>query len=435
MARKKQQQEEYLTTQCRIKPKSVSEYLALKHMCRASKDIYNMGLYTCRQVYFENKVFFPYEKIYAHVKQSYPDYRKLHSQAAQQTLRKVHQDMMSFFGGLKESQGKRKVRLPKYKDKEGYFSTFLSKDCFKIENNLVRISLSKACKEISGLKFLYVPLAQNISGKTVKQVEIHPEQDGSWFSMCLTYIDDGSYQQVPKGNRRYLGIDLGVGNLVSMIDTRNCRPIIIDGSEIKSINRWYNKSVAGLKSIAEIENGLRSTKRIRHFALRRREMLKDRLHKISKGIVEYCVANEIEEIVVGKNPGWKQSVNIGKRNNQNFVQIPHSRLIRYLKYRCHQHGIRLTEQEESHTSKCDALSLEEVRHQKNYMGKRIKRGLFKSASGKRINADINGAINILRKSKGEELDDWVRSLASSGCVFQPWKLRPAGSRSLVLSVA
>lgn len=425
----------YLTTICRLKPKTHEEFEALRHMTHASKDVYNMGLYTCRQHYFETHKFLPYEKVYAQVKAKYPDYKNLHSQAAQQTLKKVHQDMISFFEGKKEAQGERKVRIPNYKDKDGFFNTYLSKDCFKIQNQQIRISLSKSCQKATGLKFLYFALPEHLQNQVIKQIEILPRFAGQWFSMAISYVDQTKYEQVSEGIGKYLGIDLGVGNLITLIDTVHSQPIIINGREIKSINQWYNKSIARVKSELEKVHGQSSSERLRNIITKRNDRIKDRLHKIALGIVSYCVANGIEEVVVGKNEGWKQAVKMGKRNNQNFVQIPYSKLIQYLGYRCKQHGIKLTEQEESHTSKCDALGLEEVGHQKSYMGKRIKRGLFRSATGVLINADVNGAINILRKSKGHELDEWVKSLACSGCVFQPRKLRSAGSGSLVLSVA
>lgn len=431
----KQEAKSYLTTTCRIKIAARGERVALRHMCRASKDIYNMGLYTCRQHFFATSKFLSYEKVYVQVKAQYPDYKNLHSQAAQQTLKKVHQDMLSFFGGLREAKGERKVRLPKYKEKEGFFSTYLAKDCFKIEGSCARISLSKACQQASGLRFLYVPFPPHLLGAKIQQLEMIPHRDGRWFSLAITYVDGLEHKQVSQGGGRYLGIDLGVNNMVTLIDTVNSQPMLVSGAEIKSINRWYNKTIAASKSLAERENAKKTTVGIQNITDRRNARIKDRLHKIAKGITVYCLSQGITEVVVGKNPSWKDSVQIGARNNQNFVQIPHSRLISYLKYRLEQHGICLTEQEEAHTSKCDALSLEEVRHHNRYMGRRVKRGLFKSATGARINADVNGAINILRKCKGEELDFWVRSLASSGRVFRPWKLPCAGSRSLVLSAA
>ena len=132
--------------------------------------------------------------------------------------------------------------------------------------------------------------------------------------------------------------------------------------------------------------------------------------------------NNIREIIIGYNKEWKQNINTGRKNNQNFVQIPYGLLIEYLDYKCKEKGIVFTLQEESYTSKCDALSLENVRKHNNYSGCRVKRGLFKSSTGFVINSDVNGSINIMRKCKHEEVEPWVRSLVFSGCVFQPVKL-------------
>ena len=219
-----------------------------------------------------------------------------------------------------------------------------------------------------------------------------------------------------------MSIDLGVDNLVTMINNVNDQPIIINGGDIKSMNRYYNKKIGYYKSILKKNNNTYYSKKIDNLWLQRSNKFKDYFHKLSTNIVRYCVLNNIREIIIGYNKEWKQNINTGRKNNQNFVQIPYGLLIEYLDYKCKEKGIVFTLQEESYTSKCDALSLENVRKHNNYSGCRVKRGLFKSSTGFVINSDVNGSINIMRKCKHEEIEPWVQSLVSSGCVFQPVKL-------------
>ena len=149
----------------------------------------------------------------------------------------------------------------------------------------------------------------------------------------------------------------------------------------------------------------------------------DFLHKTSRYIVNYCIKNNIGTIVIGKNNQWKCEINLGSKTNQKFVEIPHAKLIDKIMYKAALVGIEVKVNEESYTSKCDALALEKVGKHETYMGKRKKRGLFQSSVCKLINADVNGAINIARKAKVFS-DDFVRSLGNSGCAFQPIRIYP-----------
>ena len=134
---------------------------------------------------------------------------------------------------------------------------------------------------------------------------------------------------------------------------------------------------------------------------KRNNKVKDYLHKASKKIIDICIEDNITTLVVGQNDGWKQEVNIGKRNNQNFVYIPFDNFISMLKYKSERQGLRFIVINESHTSKCSSYDLEKVCHHDNYVGKRVKRGLFKTREGILLNADINGSYNIMRKVKGD----------------------------------
>lgn len=213
----------------------------------------------------------------------------------------------------------------------------------------------------------------------------------------------------------YLSIDLGLDNLATSFDPQRNRCFVINGRPLKSMNQFFNKRRAFLMSLI---SGQGMSRRIGRLTLKRNCKVHDYMHKASRFIVNYCKDNHIGNIVIGNNKDWKQNCNMGKVNNQNFVSIPFEKLISMIQYKCEEVGIKVIVMEERYTSKTDHYSDEAMCHHENYMGKRIKRGLFRSASGKLINADLNGAIGILRKVVGERL--W--QIADRGVVETPSRI-------------
>ena len=195
----------------------------------------------------------------------------------------------------------------------------------------------------------------------------------------------------------------------------NNKPILFNGKQIKSKNQYFNKEISKLKS--KLTNNQKSSKQIKNLYIKRNNQLTDIFHKLSRIIVNKLVNNKIGNLVVGYNKGWKDSINLGTRNNQTFVSISYEKLLNYLKYKCEMIGIKLIITEESYTSKCDSLSLESIEQHENYIGKRIKRGLFQSLTGRLINADVNGSINIMRKVVGDS--EIISKIINSGWLFQP----------------
>ncbi|CAK0747890.1 transposase [Gammaproteobacteria bacterium] len=194
------------------------------------------------------------------------------------------------------------------------------------------------------------------------------------------------------------------------------KPFIINGKPIKSVNQFYNKTKTKLMSYIGDKG---TSNRIKKITFHRNNYIEDKLHKISRFIINYCVENKIGTIIIGHNKEWKQEINIGKRNNQKFVNIPHSKLIDKIIYKAFLVGIKVITPEESYTSKIDALALEPLKKHEVYLGKRIRRGLFQSSIGKLINADINGSINIARKVVG---NCFAKSIINSGLAFSPCKI-------------
>ena len=197
--------------------------------------------------------------------------------------------------------------------------------------------------------------------------------------------------------RRIAALDLGVNNL-AVCSSNVMDPLVIDGKYLKSVNQRSNKALAASRSYEEKQHGRKNSPKIQAIFLRRNNRISDYLHKASRYLVNQFVFNQIDTVIIGHNPGWKQDTNIGKRNNQNFCQIPFNVFIRMLEYKCRMAGIQVILCEESYTSKCSFLDDEECRKQQTYKGKRIQRGLYKSQNGKLINADQNGSLNILKKA-------------------------------------
>ena len=196
-------------------------------------------------------------------------------------------------------------------------------------------------------------------------------------------------------NANVIGIDLGLNNLLTIVNNIGQRPIIIKGKVIKSINQFYNKLRAKYRS--QVDSTHKETKRMNLLTRKRNNRLQDFFHKTSRIIINYCILHNIGRIIIGYNQDWKHRINIGRITNQNFVSIPFYKLIQMLQYKGKMVGIEIVLTEESYTSKCSALDFEPVQKHTQYVGKRIKRGLFRTQKGRIINADVNGALNIIRK--------------------------------------
>ncbi|MCK4259284.1 MAG: transposase [Halanaerobiales bacterium] len=404
----------YLTTTNRLHT-GRTQYSILQEMCHTSKNLYNYTLYTVRQYFFENKKFLNYEKAY-HIVKNNENYKLLPSQVAQQVMRSVNEDFEAFFGLVKKKRTeiyKPKTNLPHYLPKNGVREITFTPAHFTILHKHVRLTLPKHIKKKYNLKFLYFPIPPHIRDYPVKEVQIQPYH--SWFKIAFKYIDTKKYKLVKK-DTAIMAIDLGIDNLCTIVSEKFSQPTIIDGRGIKSYNRLFNKKLAKKKSTAMNCSGQHMTKSIARLYEKRNNYMRDKIHKISCTIVSEAVKNNINTICIGYNEGWKTKCNMSKVVNQKFVSIPYKKLIKYITYKAKKYGIEVMTQEESYTSKCDALAFEEIRKHEAYKGKRVSRGIFLSSTGKLINADVNGALNILRKCKG---DFSVQGIVNRGCVFQP----------------
>jgi putative transposase len=410
----------YLTQKNQIRDLSKTEFLALRELCRLSKNLYNVGLYTVRQYFFEERKHLRYESAY-HLCKDNENYQALNTDIAQQTLKVVDRTFRSFYGLIKTVKSgtyQQKVRLPHYLPKEGYFVLIIPR--IKVKDGRFKVPMSNAFKKEFGEVTIDFP--ERLDPSTIKEVRIHPKYDARFFE--VEYISEGEIEAVETVEDSALAIDFGLNNLATCVDT-NGASFIVDGRKLKSINQWFNKENARLQSIKDKQGIKQQTCRQSRLYINRTNQVRDYLNKAARLIIGHCINTKIERLIVGFNVGMKDGINIGSRNNQNFVQIPFYSLRNKLKSLCERYSLIYQEQEESYTSKASALDGDDLPIYNadkpatyQFSGKRVKRGLYRSKEGHLINADANGAANIGRKSKR---NGFCRT--NRGCLAQPLRIK------------
>ena len=353
----------------------------------ASKNLFNAANYVMRQQFFATGSVYSFPALY-HIMKLHDDYRGLPAKVAQQVLKGLEKNWKGYFAAHAEwikdpSRFLGEPRIPQYKDKlDG--RNVLTYTIQAISSKLLRIGQIAP----SGLSGVVIRTKQ----QNIDCVRIVPRK--THYVVEVVYSVD--IQPADIDYTLVAGIDLGLNNLAVIASNEpGFQPIVVNGRPLKSINQFYNKRKAELQSVLGSDKAL--SHRINRLTDKRNRRINHYLHSASRKVVDSLVDAKIGMLVIGKNNGWKQEIGIGKRNNQNFVSIPHARFIEMLKYKCELVGITVVLTEENHTSKCSFLDMEPVCHQAQYAGKRIKRGLFRSSMGKLINADLNGAYNIIRK--------------------------------------
>lgn len=392
----------YQTQKNQIRRLTKQEFSALRELCRLSKNMYNVALYNVRQYFFTERKRLTYESNY-HVCKENENYKLLNTDIAQQTMKVVDRSFQSFFAllrAVKSGTYNQKVPLPNYLPKDGYFVLIMPRIDVK-EDGYFKIPMSKAFEKQFGVIRLQFP--ERLKNKNVKEVRIHPKYNAQFFE--IEYVYKQEVEPLPVAPDIALAIDFGVDNLATCV-TSTGASFIIDGLELKSINQWYNKENARLQSIKDLQGMKGITQRQARLNQGRANRVRDYLNKAARYIVDYCVINSIGQLIVGYNLGIKQDSNMGRHNNQKFVQIPHHSLKNKLQALCERYRIEFVEQEESYTSKASLLDLDEIptynadNPQKyRFSGRRIKRGLYRASNKRTINADVNGSGNILRKRK------------------------------------
>lgn len=379
---------------------SNSVFPILDELCYKSKNLYNATLYYIRQEYFKSKIYTGYYTVQKEFQNTNNfDYRELPSKVSQQTMKLVDQNFKSFFRSVQEykknpNKFKGRPKIPKYLDPvDGRFIVTYTYQCIskKEFKNTGKIKLEKLPKVLINTKI------KNFDD--ICQVRIIPR--GSHIVIEVVY--EKQEIQLKQDNGVYAGIDLGVNNLITLTtNIINEKPIIYSGKRVKSWNHYYNKSISHYKSLlSTVNRGKRKgwSKRLERITFKREMKINDYFHKIAKDLVTYLDSKHINTLIVGNNKGWKQNINLGKVNNQGFIQIPFSKLINILSYKCRLKGINVIVISEEYTSLCSFLDNESIQKHSTYLGKRVHRGLFISGAGRLINSDVNGSFNIIKKCK------------------------------------
>jgi len=415
----------YLTVKQQVKHLTKEDYKSLKELCHIAKNLTNQAIYNIRQHYFNEGGYLNYENNYALLKTA-DNYRMLNSNMAQQILKEVDGSFKSFFGLLKLAKKGRYAfkdcKLPGYLPKDGH--TTLVIGFVRLNGNKLILPFSNTFKKTH--KSVEITIPPILLDKKVKEIRIIPKANARFFEIQYIYEAECVQRNLNKNNA--LALDLGIDNLVTAVSS-NGRSFIIDGRRLKSINQWYNKRNAYLQSIKDKQHfGKKPTGRQKANIRDRNNKVNDYMNKTARTIINYCINNNIGTLVVGYNEAFQENSDMGKSNNQTFVNIPYGQLCSKLEYLCQLNGIVFVKQEESYTSKSSFWDRDEIPVYSNdnfeeytFSGKRIHRGMYRCASGKCLNADVNGALNIMRKSNVVSLE----GLYTRGEVDTPIRIRIA----------
>lgn len=416
-----------------------------------TKNLRNKCIYELRQLYFETGSFIykynesidlktgellqtpisltNYAEMYHFIKDS-PEFRtakhkeyggfKAPVRILKAVLRQVDQDFRSFWKSILSFQ-KDPSKFTGRPNIPGY-STPGKKGRFICSFNYEALSFKKeGFIRLSGTE-IYIPIRHNtnLTKENVLSVDIVPEGNG--YNIIIVYDTQGKTKRRELKQEkseiesdisinfdllrtpRVCGIDLGLNNIVALTSNDPVsQPIVINGRHIKSINQFYNKNRAKMQSdLAKIDPKRHQSRNLQLLTGKRNRKMETEIHRVSKFVVDYLIENAINAVIIGRNKGWKDEINIGRKSNQNFVCVPHAKLIHQIQYKCEMTGIKVYETEESYTSKCSFLDMEPLQKREQYLGKRVNRGLFISSSGAKLNADLNGSLNIIRKVAGNE---------------------------------
>lgn len=414
-----------------LKHLSKDEYLLIKEMCRLSKNVYNESLYNIRQHYFSEQVFLNYEANYPLEKNS-ENYKLLGANLAQQTMKCVDSSFRSFFALKKlvdkKQYSKDAVRIPHYLPKDGLYPIHIPAQQVSLSDGQLIIPMSQIMrKKNPDKKKIRINIPPYVQDKEVHQIHLVPKQNGKWFEARYIFDDENVNVEISDKSKA-LAIDLGINNFATCA-TSDGSAFIIDGKKIKSINQWYNKERARLSSVKDKQKIKGDTKLLSQITEKRNKRIQDFIYCSAKYILKYCVDNSIKNIVVGYNDGFQDSLNVYKKTKQIFCTLPYGRFKNRLRFLCERYGLDYVEQEESYTSKASFFEKDEMPvwnprnpHQGSFSGKRIHRGLYRRENGMTLNADVNGALNIMRKSKLNQINHLEQC---RGEVVTPMRIRLA----------
>jgi len=379
-------------------------YAMIADFCHKAKNLYNHGNYLVRQKFVGERLWTRYQELDSILKHDieYPDYKEMPTaQSAQQVLRMLDSNWNGFFAAINDwKEHKEKYlgrpRIPRYKKKDGLFPLVLTNQNCKLQDGKIYFP-----KTFSG--FVIEPkFTRGDSSKegnmlrvveSLQQVRFIPRGK----SIVIEVVFKIKPAKEKNDNGRYAGIDLGVNNLITMATNTGEAPFIVNGRIPKAINQLYNKEHSYWQSETMTTQGKYSSARLTRMTDKRNRRIEDYMHKASRLVVDECVRQNISTIVIGKNKDWKQKSKLSRKTNQHFAQLPLAKLIDKITYKAKEYGIAVILHEESYTSGTSFLD-NELPKKANYdKSRRVHRGLFKANDGRLINADVNGAFQIMRK--------------------------------------
>ena len=413
-----------MSTCIRIEKHLIKGSKELDKLAFLSKNLYNRANYLVRQMFIESAKqkeqglvdhatilnFYTIDKQL----QGIEEFKSLPSQTKQSILRLLDKNWKGFIRSIKDYMKNRnkytgKPGLPKYLDKQGRHILIYPSQNLNIKEGKLRIPKTN------------INIQTQLTNKELKELRIIPLGNKN-FKVEL--IHERSIQDLQLNKNHVLGIDIGLNNLMAITPNQtNSFSCLVNGRPLKSINQFFNKTKSQIQSTLKKVNDKNWSNRLTSLTLKRTNKIDDYLHKVSHQLIQLCKEFNVGRIVIGHNDSWKTKINLGKKTNQNFVQIPFNRLIQMIQYKSEECDIQVDLVEESYTSKCDHLSGETMEHHDSYLGKRVKRGLFQSSIGLQINSDLNGALGILRKANVACEDFLKEIVASRGSALEPLKLR------------
>ena len=387
-----------------------SYYPMFCNFTHKSKNLYNHANFLVRNEFIKNNKWLRYGEMDKILKTDleFDDYKQMPTaQSAQQILRLLEKDWKSFFTAMKDwSNHKDKYsgrpKLPKYKSKDGKHILILTNQNAKIKDGV--LCFPKTFKGFT----INPQFLQKDDFVSFRQVRFIPDYKS--FTVEIVYNIEVPDALLPD-NGRYLSVDIGLDNLAAIVNNVSVKPIVINGKGLKSINKYYNKQISHYREIAKRMNGRDYTNRMNRLTLKRNHKIDDYMHKASRYLIDYALENNFNTIVIGNNKNWKQESSMSKRVNQSFVGIPHMRFIEMVRYKAQNVGLKVILTEESYTSGTSFLDNEEPIRTNYDKSRRVQRGLFISNNGTKINADVNGAYQIMKKVFPKVNADGIQGVA------------------------
>ncbi len=404
--------------------KSDPRWAELDALGWAAKNLYNLTNYHIRQDFFKTGLALGWGKLDKLLPKT-DAYTALPAKVAQLVIKSVTDSWSSYFAAhkawrLAPKKFQAEPKIPRYKHKENgrYILSYNLQAIGKRERRKGMIALSK-----TNIRFF------SKHARRACQVRVIPHT--SHYTIELVYersvtTPKPALSPIPS---RLASLDIGLDNLAAIVSNQpGLAPFLVNGRPLKSINQFSNQERARLLSLLAVENKTadhrldrKHSHRLDALTTKRKHKVKHFLHVASRLIVDELVKQRVGTLVIGKNDGWKQAINLGKQTNQNFVSIPHARFIQMLTYKAKLVGIKVQVQEEAYTSKCSFLDNEPLQHSESYVGRRVKRGLFRSAKGIFLNADVNGAANIMRKAVPNAFAEGIEAVVVRPVRVTPYK--------------